>query len=341
MKIIKTLGKILLGLVVLLVALFGLGYILTIGEYTVPETVAQDPSLPHITIAGVTYHAETFGDPANPVVITIHGGPGSDYRSILSLQALSDEYYVVFFDQRGSGLSPRVNPEEITVASAIADLDLIVDHYGNGGQVNMVGHSWGAMLASAYLGQHPDKVDHAVLAEPGFLTSEFAEEWAEGTKMSVSTELLYYFLKTKFEALHVDGPDDHAANDYFAHQLNLYQGSDHPQIGYYCEGDIPNPEGSWRFSTQASDALFKDAVDADGNFDINLAAGVENFSKKILFIASECQTVIGADWQSRQMEFFPNAELAVIPDAGHEMFAENPKASIEVVRTYLNTPSSE
>ena len=28
------------------------------------------------------------------------------------------------------------------------------------------------------------------------------------------------------------------------------------------------------------------------------------------------------------MEFFSNAELAAIPDAGHEMFLENPEASI-------------
>ena len=91
MKIIKALGKIVLGLIAVLVALFGLGYVLTIGDYTVPETVAQDPSLPHTTIDGYTYHGETYGDPANPVVINLHGGPGGDYRSNLALQALADE----------------------------------------------------------------------------------------------------------------------------------------------------------------------------------------------------------------------------------------------------------
>jgi pimeloyl-ACP methyl ester carboxylesterase len=39
------------------------------------------------------------------------------------------------------------------------------------------------------------------------------------------------------------------------------------------------------------------------------------------------------------MEFFPSAELAVIPDAGHEMFAENPEESIAAVRAYLNAPA--
>jgi len=42
-------------------------------------------------------------------------------------------------------------------------------------------------------------------------------------------------------------------------------------------------------------------------------------------MAGEYQTIIGGDWQTRQMQFFPNAELVVIPNAGQEMFYEPPK----------------
>ena len=338
MKFLKTLGKIALGIVVGLVVLFALSYVLTMGEYVVAETVAQDPSIPHVTIDGITFHAETFGDPANPVVIVIHGGPGGDYRSILSLQALSEQYFVVFYDQRGAGLSPRVNPEAITLASTLADLDAIVDYYGDGEQVNLIGHSWGAMLTAAYLGQHPEKVDHAVLAEPGFLTTEFAEKFFEETAIRFTPGVLYHFVKTKFEALHVSGPDDHAADDYFGYQLNAYQGSDHPQAGYRCEGGGPEKGSSWRFGARAANSIQQEAVDADGDFTINLIDGVEAFTNKILFMAGECQKIIGVDWQRQQMALFPNAELVVIPDAGHEMFAENPEASLAAVSAYLNTP---
>jgi proline iminopeptidase len=338
-QVLKTLGKIALGIVVGLAVLFVLFYLLTLGEYAVAETVAQDPSIPRVTIDGVTYHAETFGDPENPVVIAVHGGPGGDYRSILSLQALADRYFVVFYDQRGAGLSPRVNPEEITLPSTLADLDSIIDYYSDGEKVNLVGHSWGAMLTSAYLGQHPEKVDHAVLAEPGFLTAEFAEKWAEETAIRFSPGVLYHFVKTKFESLHVKGPDDHASDDYFGYQMNMYQGSDHPQAGYRCDGGGPEKGGSWRYGARAADSLFQQAVDADGNFNISLIEGVKGFTNKVLFVVGECQTVIGVEWQERQMEFFHKAELAVIPDAGHEMFAENPEESIAVVREYLNAPA--
>jgi proline iminopeptidase len=338
MKLLKTLGKVTLALLVGLAAVVSLAYVLTFGDYAVPKTVAQDPTIPHLTINGATFHAETFGDSKNPVVIALHGGPGGDYRSILALQALSDQYFVVFFDQRGAGLSPRVNPEEITLASAVADLDAIVEHYGAGRKVNLVGHSWGAMLASLYIGQHPEKVDHAVLAEPGFLTPEFAEVWAKATANPSSPGMLYHFVTTKFEALHVNGPDDQAADDYFGYQMSQYQGSDHPQTGYFCEGRGPEEGGIWRFGAKAAQSMFWQAVDADGNFTLNLVNGVDRFTNLVLFMASACNTVIGVEWQEQQMAYFPNAELAVIPGAGHELFAENPEASIAAVRAYLDVP---
>ncbi len=339
MKIFKTLGKIVLALVVIIVALFGLGYVLAIGEHTVPETVAKDSSLPSITIDGYTYHGETFGDPEDPVVITLHGGPGSDYRSILDLQQLSDEYFVVFFDQRGAGLSPRVSPEEITLASALADLDAIVEHYGQGRKVNLVGHSWGAMLASAYLGQYPEKVDHAVLAEPGFFTTEFAIGFMEKTRLKFSPGVIYHFLRTKFESLHVRSVDDQAMDDYFGYHINMYQGDDHPQAGYYCPGTKPDPEGGWRFGATAASNIQSEAIDAEGNINLNLVEGVENFTNRVLFMTGECQTIIGEAWQREQMEFFPSADLVVIPGAGHEMFKENPSTSIAAVRSYLAEPA--
>ena len=66
MNAAKVITRIALGLVLGLAALFVLFYLLTWGDYPVPATVVDDPSLPHITIDGVTYHAETFGVRCQP-----------------------------------------------------------------------------------------------------------------------------------------------------------------------------------------------------------------------------------------------------------------------------------
>jgi proline iminopeptidase len=122
--------------------------------------------------------------------------------------------------------------------------------------------------------------------------------------------------------------------------MNMYQGSDHPQAGYRCAGGGPEEGEIWRYGARGAGSLSEQAVDANGNFSINLVDGVERFTNKVLFIASACQKVIGVEWQKRQMAFFSNAQLAVIPGAGHELFAENPEASIGAVRAYLDAPAS-
>lgn len=109
--------------------------------YEVAPTVEQDPSIPHVTLDRVVLHAETFGDPQHPPVIVVYGGPGWDYRSLLPIKAVGDQFFVIFYDQRGTGLSPRVEAEELTLESTLADLDALVDHYGQGCKVALIRHS--------------------------------------------------------------------------------------------------------------------------------------------------------------------------------------------------------
>jgi proline iminopeptidase len=327
--------------------LFIIFYLLTMGV-SVAKTVEQDPSLPHITIDGVTFHAEAFGNPENPIVIVVHGGPGNDYRSLLSLQALSDEYYVVFYDQRGTGLSPRVSAEELTFDSTVSDLNLIVDYFGGGGKVNLIAHSFGAMFASPYLGKYPEKVDHIVLSEPGFLSTEMAMKYMGYFASIMDKPNLVFRLngvKTWFENFHITGPDEQAKADNAFHNSGLYIDGKPGQVEYYCNGEYAAGKSIyWRSSALASQSI-QDlsqvsewiGFDSEGNLQFNLTKGVENFTNKVLFIASECNTVIGVEVQSIHMTYFPNAELAVIEGAGHDMYSGKPEETIAVIREYLNT----
>ena len=77
-------------------------------------------------------------------------------------------------------------------------------------------------------------------------------------------------------------------------------------------------------------------MDEDGNLQLDLISGVENFKNKVLFIASECNTLIGEKQQKRHAEYYPNAELVVIKNSGHTMFGEQPEECIRLIRQYLN-----
>ncbi|MBN1453592.1 MAG: alpha/beta hydrolase [Anaerolineales bacterium] len=318
-----------------LVALIGAValYFSTDEDYVVPATVSDNPSLPRIEIDGYTFHVETFGEPDNPVVIVLHGGPGGDYRSLLGLQALADEYFVVFYDQRGSGLSKRVPAEQLTYQSTLHDLDAIIDLYGKGEPVYLVGHSWGGMLASGYLGYAPEKIAKAVMAEPGFLNAQEQKDWqAYFGEITGGPEYLWVAARAGFAAFHVNGPDEYASEDFLVGANILPYFENHPDNPYHCPGE-PYDAPMWRWGNTASSAIQSTASSADLD---SLSAHAGDYEKPVLFLASECNTWIGPELQANHAALYPNSQLVIISNSGHDMVWDNPEETIQAIRTFLD-----
>ncbi len=338
-KMVKIIGIIL----AVPIILFIMAYLFT--NASVEKTVAQDPSIPHVIIDGVTFHSETFGNPGNPVVIVLHGGPGSgDYRSLLSLKELGDEYYVVFYDQRGTGLSPRVDASELTFDQTVLDLNLIVDHYSNGKKVNLIGHSFGGMVISPYIGKYPGKVNKAVFSDPGFLTTQTAGMYMAyvGKKMQEKeSQSTFDKIKMWFELLHIKEFDGQEKQDYLMMRSSFAEKPFHS--GYYCNGEYATDEPHfWRYSALASSSIqditkpseFVTMTDKGPEF--NFIKGVDKFTDKVLFLASGCNQIIGENIQKIHIKSFPNAELKVIEGAGHDLYAGKPEAVRKVIKEYFN-----
>ena len=103
------------------------------GCTSVPTTVENDPSLEFVELQGYKFHVRTYGDKNMPPVIVVHGGPGGDSKYLYPIQDLARNQYVIFYDQRGTGLSPRINKETLTLESSLEDLHKLVSHYGGHG----------------------------------------------------------------------------------------------------------------------------------------------------------------------------------------------------------------
>ncbi|MBV7380235.1 alpha/beta fold hydrolase [Maritimibacter dapengensis] len=323
-------------------ALFGIGAMIgalllagmilfatTIGEYEVQATVVDDPDLPSTEILGHALHMRETGEPDAPTIIVLHGGPGGDFRSLLPLADLGDQYRVVFYDQRGAGLSERVEAEALTLDGYLDELDAVIDHASPGRAVTLIGHSWGAMLASAYLGEHPDKVHRAVLIEPGFLNADEANDWMEESRTFMSGPgFLWDAVVTGFEAMHVDGDED-ASNDYLMGEM-VHGFANHPDNPYHCPGqafDAP----AWRFGALAS----RTAQNTPEAEFARLAKGA-GFDGPVLFMAGSCDTWIGPELQAQHAESFANARLDVIKDAGHDVIHDQPDAAVAAIRAFLD-----
>jgi proline iminopeptidase len=191
----------------------------------VPKTVTEDPSLPRIEVAGTQLHAEAFGDPQAPMVVVLHGGPGSDYRGLLPLQALAaNGYRVVFFDQRGAGLSQRYDESFYSFDGYLEDLRQVIEHYSvaPGQPFVFIGHSWGAMYATWFINEHCDyggRLRGAILSDPGGFTKLQLDAFMRG--FNSSFPLTGDQLNDAFWASQFMSADDHARADYLRTLLAL------------------------------------------------------------------------------------------------------------------------
>lgn len=289
-------------------------FITSEGDYKVEQTVEQNPSLPHIHIGTTLLHAETFGNDTNEVVIVLHGGPGMDFRYLLPLQTLADNYFIVFYDQRGTGLSPRVGASELSMEQMRSDLHQVVQLYAEGRKVNLIGHSWGAVLASVYANAYPDKVHKIVLAEP----------WILPIKDDPAIRELG---KCWFESLHVKGPDRQADSDYILYaRMHKTPETDQSLADY------------WRYGSLARITLLNDPLCKEGRPNLEYLNSYQTIFDKILFIAGEDHAVPLENFLINPMDFTHKVRKVTIENTGH-LFGENIEKTIREIRTFLTENS--
>jgi proline iminopeptidase len=123
---------------------------------------------------GVLYYY-TYG--AGTPLIILSGGPGiASHQEDDLAQKLSEKYQTILFDQRGTGKSwtKPFDSTTINVKTAVEDLEMLRKHLKLP-KLNLSGHSWGAMLATAYTAKYPKRVNALILIGGGELDFEMTE----------------------------------------------------------------------------------------------------------------------------------------------------------------------
>jgi proline iminopeptidase len=122
-------------------------------------------------INGTQLYCKSIGT-GTPLVI-LHGGPGLDHSYFLpQMEKLADAYELIFFDQRGCGKSSiRLDSTAMTLDALVEDIDRVRDAY-NLNTMNLMGHSWGGLLAMFYAIKHGDRLNSLILVNSTPPTSE-------------------------------------------------------------------------------------------------------------------------------------------------------------------------
>jgi proline iminopeptidase len=117
-----------------------------------------------LAVRGISLYTRVEGQGA-PIVF-MHGGPGVDHSTLLSLRPLSATNTLVFYDHRCNGRSSWPEIATMTWDNLTADADALRDTLGFETWA-VCGHSFGGMVALEYAFRYPHRLSHLILVDTG------------------------------------------------------------------------------------------------------------------------------------------------------------------------------
>ncbi|CAG0998876.1 proline iminopeptidase [Anaerolineae bacterium] len=115
-----------------------------------------------ISIRGISLFVEVVGQ-GYPVLL-MHGGPGVDHTTLLSLRPCADEFTLIFYDHRCNGRSEGAAVSTMTWENLTADADALRETLGFE-KWAVLGHSFGGMVALEYALRYPHRLSHLLLLD--------------------------------------------------------------------------------------------------------------------------------------------------------------------------------
>jgi proline iminopeptidase len=294
------------------------------GAELVPPTADQDPRLPQMSVevAGVkrALHLETFGDASNPALFVFHGGEGSDFRALLPLAALSDRYFVVMWDARGSGLSERIDAHEVSEASYADEVHLVKERFSPGVPAAFIGYSSGGFHGSIALSHYPDDFAELVLIEP----DPFDATTRAKAELEVPVEAPWvheYLWQNETMT-----PDDHARADY-----KLMSVSQRALAQISCDPSHPSHYPMWRLGALVRAESAR--VFAHADFRPAMAA----HRGPVLIIASDCGPLDATFQRAEVAPVFEDARVVTLGSGVDHLnlFDRGREPLLEALRGFL------
>ena len=285
---------------------------------------------------GVLVYYTAFGQ-GDPLVV-VHGGPGASHDYLLpGLLPLARTNRLVFLDERGSGKSERLqDPAGYTVEAMADDVEAVRRALGLG-KINLLGHSYGGVLAQAYGLKYQENLSHLVLASTFHSTKQLNAVFRK-MMAAMTPELRGRIEKMEKEGLFGHGKDfekNRYTHDYMVAAWGegyfpyLYR--KHPDPGY-DPGDTGGM--SWELYRTMWGSHGEYVI--DGNLvSVEYADRLPSLKVPTLITVGdhdESDPSIAEDMQ----KCIPGSKLVILPDSGHMTFVDQPVLFRAAVDDFLH-----
>ena len=117
----------------------------------------------YVKLNGVSHYLLHYkAKEENPVLLFIHGGPGTTEAMMAYLVETYQErnYNIVYYDQRGTGKTylknKKAKPATELLKQDLLEIVLYLKKTYQKDKIGLLGHSWGSVLGSMYALEHPE-----------------------------------------------------------------------------------------------------------------------------------------------------------------------------------------
>ncbi|HMI01129.1 MAG TPA: alpha/beta fold hydrolase [Pedobacter sp.] len=288
----------------------------------------------YVKVNGAKLWVFTIG--AGDPVIIIAGGPGGAHPGLRDFDPIAKgSHQLIYFDAFGRGKSDTAKVvSEYSLARDIEDVEGLRKTLKLE-KINILGHSYGGLVAQGYAIKYPQNVSHLILANT-FHSYVMWQENDDNSNHEIKTnypEVWNELMKVREKGGVSSDPDHQAIYSRVPYGF-LYSYNPESSGLNYSSQPYPNNFNS---------ALYYQMVGRDGDFYVGSDIGSFDFRKQlkdlkmpILIIGGRFDRVATPWMMIKYKEYCPQANFVMFEKSGHNPQVEEPEAEFKVIHEFLS-----
>ncbi len=262
---------------------------------------------------GMNFHYVEWGEPSHPPLLCLHGITQTAHSWDEVAAALSRDYRVLCFDQRGHGDSDWASDGDYTRQTQAADLDALTDALAVSPFI-LAGMSMGGINAITFAARHPEKIRALIIVD---VSPEVQVRGVESIRSFIQA---------------ADELDSFEAFVERAHQFNPRRSLDNirSRLSHNLKR-LPNGKWTWKYDR----VLRSGERGFQASALLNLWDDVHAIGCPTLLIKGAESDILSAESAAKLQAAIPGSRLVVVPGAGHSVMGDNPAGFVAAAQDFL------
>jgi proline iminopeptidase len=273
------------------------------------------------------YEIEGKGEP----ILLIPGGPGNSHTYFHPwFSELARNFQVIYFDAYGRGKSDRAElSDQYSFKGDVEDIEGLRKALGFD-KWNILGHSYGGMVAQQYALDYPNSVDKLILMS----TFYSGEMWqANDNSSNYEIRNQYPEVWEKVMELRNEGEASSSAEHVKAYSvpsglLYFYDASNAYKVSK--DSLIMNNDVYYRIAGKDADFLISGDIGP-----LDFRAELKNLKMPVLILEGRFDRISIPRFSIKYKDYVPQAEFVMFERSGHDPFIEEPEKTFKVITEFL------